>query len=126
MKSIKEKDHKEGKEKDHKEFKEKDRKEFKEKDHKEGKEKDKGWACDLIPKALIVARYFAAEQMTVDELSAGVEAAGARMADLEEEHGGEEQHTADARSDLEADVGQRRGPGGVRGHLQGCPGPGPL
>ena len=25
---------------------------------KKGKEKDKGWVCDLIPKALIVARYF--------------------------------------------------------------------
>src|SRR3984885_3245361 len=25
---------------------------------KKGKEKDKGWACDLVPKALIVARYF--------------------------------------------------------------------
>ena len=26
---------------------------------KKGKEKDKGWTCDLIPKPLIVARYFA-------------------------------------------------------------------
>ena len=29
---------------------------------KKGKEKDKGWTCDLIPKSLIVARYFADEQ----------------------------------------------------------------
>ena len=29
---------------------------------KKGKEKDKGWACDLVPKPLIVARYFAKEQ----------------------------------------------------------------
>ena len=29
---------------------------------KKGKEKDKGWVCDLIPKALIVARYFSEEQ----------------------------------------------------------------
>ena len=29
---------------------------------KKGKEKDKGWTCDLVPKALIVARYFAKEQ----------------------------------------------------------------
>ena len=34
---------------------------------KKGKEKDKGWACDLVPKALIVARYFAQEQEAVDE-----------------------------------------------------------
>ena len=25
---------------------------------KKGKEKDKGWACDLIPKAIIVTRFF--------------------------------------------------------------------
>ncbi len=29
---------------------------------KNGTEKDKGWTCDLIPKALIVARYFVEEQ----------------------------------------------------------------
>ena len=34
---------------------------------KKGKEKDKGWACDLVPKALIVARYFAKEQEAIDE-----------------------------------------------------------
>jgi type I restriction enzyme M protein len=28
---------------------------------KRGKRKDKGWACDLIPRPLIVARYFAKE-----------------------------------------------------------------
>ena len=37
---------------------------------KKGKEKDKGWTCDLIPKALIVARYFAAEQAAIDQLAA--------------------------------------------------------
>ena len=34
---------------------------------KKGKEKDKGWACDLVPKALIVARYFAKEQEAIDQ-----------------------------------------------------------
>jgi type I restriction enzyme M protein len=57
---------------------------------KKGKEKDKGWACDLVPKALIVARYFAKEQAALDEVAAALEAAGARLAELEEEHGGEE------------------------------------
>jgi len=27
-----------------------------------GREVDKGWACDLVPKPLVVARYFAREQ----------------------------------------------------------------
>ena len=32
---------------------------------KKGKEKDKGWTCDLIPKPLIVARYYAKEQAAI-------------------------------------------------------------
>ena len=35
---------------------------------KKGKEKDKGWACDLLPKPLLVARYFANEQARIDRL----------------------------------------------------------
>jgi type I restriction enzyme M protein len=57
---------------------------------KKGKPKDKGWACDLVPKSLIVARYFAKEQAAVDELTASLEVATARIAELEEEHGGDE------------------------------------
>jgi len=57
---------------------------------KRGKLKDKGWACDLVPKALIVARYFAAAQAAIDALAAELETTAARLAELEEEHGGEE------------------------------------
>ena len=57
---------------------------------KKGKEKDKGWACDLVPKPLIVARYFAKEQAAIDQLAAELESVTARLAELEEEHGGEE------------------------------------
>lgn len=57
---------------------------------KKGKEKDKGWACDLIPKALIVARYFPSEQEVITNLEAEMESTAARMTDVEEEHGGEE------------------------------------
>lgn len=57
---------------------------------KKGKEKDKGWACDLVPKALIVARYFAKEQQDIDRLTMDLESVTARMTELEEEHGGEE------------------------------------
>ncbi len=57
---------------------------------KKGKEKDKGWTCDLVPKALVVARYFAAEQEAIDKLGAELETVTARLAELEEEHGGEE------------------------------------
>ena len=57
---------------------------------KKGKSKDKGWACDLIPKPLIVARYFVTEQAALEVKQAKLEAATAALAELEEEHGGEE------------------------------------
>ena len=57
---------------------------------KKGKEKDKGWVCDLIPKALIVARYFAKGQAAIDQLVVALDSVTARLAELEEEHGGED------------------------------------
>ncbi|OHC69026.1 MAG: type I restriction endonuclease subunit S [Rhodocyclales bacterium RIFCSPLOWO2_02_FULL_63_24] len=58
--------------------------------NKKGGEKDKGWACDLLPKPYLVARYFAREQAAIERLSAELEATAAKLAELEEEHGGEE------------------------------------
>ena len=55
-----------------------------------GKEVDKGWACDLVPKALIVARYFAKYQNAITDLEAEQESITAKLAEQEEEHGGEE------------------------------------
>jgi type I restriction enzyme M protein len=57
---------------------------------KKGKEKDKGWTCDLIPKSLIVARYYAKEQAVIDQLTANLEAVTAKLNELEQEHGGED------------------------------------
>ena len=57
---------------------------------KKGKEKDKGWACDLVPKALIVERYFAQERGAIDALTTELESVTAQLAELEEEHCGDE------------------------------------
>jgi type I restriction enzyme M protein len=57
---------------------------------KKGKEKDRGWTCDLIPKPLIVARYYAAEQTAIDTLVAELESVSASLVEMEEEHGGED------------------------------------
>ena len=57
---------------------------------KKGKQKDKGWTCDLVPKALVVARYFAKEQAALQALQAELEGTSARLAELEEEHGGDD------------------------------------
>ena len=57
---------------------------------KKGKEKDKGWACDLVPKSLMLARYFAGEQEAITNLEVELETVTSRMTELEEEHGGDE------------------------------------
>jgi type I restriction enzyme M protein len=57
---------------------------------KKGKSKDRGWACDLIPKPLLVARYFASEQAAIEAKQAELEAAAASQAELEEEHSGDD------------------------------------
>ena len=57
---------------------------------KKGRQRDKGWACDLVPKPFIVSRYFAAEQGALNAKQAELEAASAELAELEEEHGGED------------------------------------
>lgn len=62
----------------------------KNKDGKTSKEVDKGWACDLVPKALIVDRYYAKEQADIEQLATELESITAKLTELEEEHGGEE------------------------------------
>lgn len=57
---------------------------------KKGKEKDKGWTCDLVPKQLIVVRFFAKEQENVDKLESELENITSQMTELEEENSGEE------------------------------------
>jgi type I restriction enzyme M protein len=74
---------------------------------KKGKTRDKGWTCDLVPKPLIVARYFAKEQAAVEAQQAGLEAAAAGLAELEEEHGGEEGVLGALDKIAKAEVGAR-------------------
>ena len=58
--------------------------------NKQGKDVDRGWTCDLVPKALIVARYFGGEQAGIVKLEGELEATTAQMTEIEEEHGGDE------------------------------------
>ena len=59
---------------------------------KNGKEtvKDKGWGCDLVPKELIVARYFPKEAAKLAAVEAEQEQVASELAALEEEHGNED------------------------------------
>lgn len=74
---------------------------------KKGKRRDKGWACDLVPKPLIVARYLAKEQVALDAKHAELEAASAAIAELEEENGGEEGVLGALENIAKADVSER-------------------
>ena len=55
-----------------------------------GNEVDKGWTCDLVPKDLVVKRFFHCEQQAIDELANEVETVAGKISELEEEHGGDE------------------------------------
>ncbi len=57
---------------------------------KRGKVRDKGWICDLVPKHLVVARYFTGEQAAIDEQKTEFERVNAELTALEEEHGGDD------------------------------------
>lgn len=57
---------------------------------KKGKEKDKGWTCDLIPKELIISKYFAAERSELSKLMIELENISTQISEMEEEHGGED------------------------------------
>jgi type I restriction enzyme M protein len=54
---------------------------------------------DLIPPALIVARYFAAEQAAMSNCEAERDAITRQMEEMDEEHGGEDGLLAEAKTD---------------------------
>ncbi|MFN8467933.1 MAG: N-6 DNA methylase [Caldilineaceae bacterium] len=72
-----------------------------------GEQKDKGWACDLIPKPYIVARYFAQLQAELDALQVELDAIVASLAELREEYGGEEGPLKDVASKSDAQEAYR-------------------
>ncbi|MEX0932911.1 MAG: type I restriction-modification system subunit M [Candidatus Pacearchaeota archaeon] len=66
---------------------------------KNKKGKETGWDCDLIPKEIVIKRYFSAEQENIDNLKNELEEVSQNKESLEEEHSGEDDLFADARSD---------------------------
>ncbi|SFF95618.1 type I restriction enzyme M protein [Salegentibacter agarivorans] len=59
-------------------------------ENKQKKMVDKGWACDLIPKELVINRYFSEEQEEISQLENTKETLSAQITELEEEHSGED------------------------------------
>ena len=76
---------------------------------KDGKEKttQKGWACDLVPKELIVARFFAEQSDALSAKRTELEAVTASLADLEEEHAGDEGYLGAFDKIVKAEVNAR-------------------
>ena len=62
---------------------------------KEDKQVDKGWNCDLVPKYLVIDRYFLAEKKAIETLEAKKEAISIQISELEEEHSREEGYFAE-------------------------------
>lgn len=56
---------------------------------------DKGWECDLVPKALVIDRYFLAEKQAIEKLEADKEAITTQLTELEEEHNTEDGYFAE-------------------------------
>lgn len=73
----------------------------------DAKGKDKGWTCDLVPKELVVARYYSAEAAALGALQSELEAAFAARTELEEEHGGEDGVFAELDKVNKGDVNKR-------------------
>lgn len=59
-------------------------------ENKQKKKVDKGWACDLIPKELVIDRYFQTEKETLTKLENTKEQLLAEIAEAEEGYGGED------------------------------------
>jgi type I restriction enzyme M protein len=59
----------------------------------------KKYAAELIPPALVIARYYAKEQAKIDTLEAEIAAITQQIEEMAEEHGGEDGLLADAKND---------------------------
>jgi type I restriction enzyme M protein len=63
--------------------------------NKTGVETDKGWDCDLVPKYLIIDRYFMPEKTALQKLEAERESTIATLQEIEEEHSGDDGYFSD-------------------------------
>lgn len=59
-------------------------------ENKQKKKVDKCWTCDLVPKELVINRFFLKEKKAIESLEAEGETLVGQLTELEEEHSGEE------------------------------------
>jgi type I restriction enzyme M protein len=75
--------------------------------NKAGKETDKGWNCDLVPKSLVIDRYFLIEKKAIEKSEAERETVATALQELEEEHSGDEGYFSDYDKVNKANVQKR-------------------
>ena len=68
-------------------------------ENKQKKKVDKGWTCDLVPKVLVINRYFQPEKQHIEQLEADKDANAAQMVELAEEHSGDEGMLEEVKTD---------------------------
>ncbi len=56
---------------------------------------DKGWTCDLVPKELVVNRYFKTEKESIEALESEKESIASELMEMEEEHSAEDGYFAE-------------------------------
>src|SRR5690554_6898612 len=64
-------------------------------ENKAKKKVDKGWTCDLVPKELVINRYFKEEKEAIELLQQETENLAAELVEVEEEHSGEDGYFAE-------------------------------
>lgn len=64
--------------------------------------KDEIWDCELVPKQLVINRFFETEKNNIQELEANIESIKASMLEMEEEHGAEDCLMAEAKNDKDS------------------------
>lgn len=76
-------------------------------ENKQKKLIDKGWTCDLVPKDLVIDRYFTPEKEALEALQADKETLSSALTELEEEHSGEDGYFAEMEKVNKANVTAR-------------------
>jgi len=66
---------------------------------KNKKGKETGWDCDLIPKNIVISKYFSQEQEEIERLQLELENINGQMQTLDEGNSGEDDLFSDARTD---------------------------
>lgn len=65
---------------------------------KNKKEKEVGWNSDLLPKNIVIAKYFAKQKELLDEVQAKIEEVEQKMQEMDEENQGDDDIFSEARS----------------------------